>query len=158
MTQSTGRRRRLSGAQEKELWTRWKKGESLPAIGRALSTQSRCLYAVVARHGGIAPLPRTRSDRALTVSEREEISRGLAAEQTVRAIAARGGVRRRRSVARFSAMADANSIVPSGRTPRLGTGLGGPSAAGSPNSRRCAPWWQRSLLRSGRPNKSPGGW
>jgi IS30 family transposase len=45
------------------------------------------LYAVVARQGGIAPLPRTRSDHALTASDREDISRGLARKESARSIA-----------------------------------------------------------------------
>jgi len=86
LTVSTGRRRRLAREQQQELWRRWKRGESLVSIGRALATQRRCLYTVVARAGGIAPRPRTRADRALRFAEREEISRGLAAHQSVRAI------------------------------------------------------------------------
>jgi IS30 family transposase len=86
LTQSTGRRRRLSREQQHELWRRWKQGESLATIGRALATQRRCLYQVVARAGGIVPRPRTRAVRALSVVEREEISRGLAASQSIRAI------------------------------------------------------------------------
>jgi IS30 family transposase len=77
----------LSPAQERELWTRWQVGESLPTIGEALATQPRCLYAVVARRGGIAPTPRRRASRALSAGEREEISRGLAAGHRMQAIA-----------------------------------------------------------------------
>jgi len=87
LTASTGRRHRLSRAQERELWTRWKAGESLTRIGEALATQPRCLYTVVARRGGIAPPPRRRASRALSAAEREEISRGLAGGCGVRAIA-----------------------------------------------------------------------
>lgn len=81
------RYRRISAQQQRELWTRWKRGESLVTIGHALSIQPRCLYVVVARHGGIVPPHRTRSARMLSGTEREEISRGVAAGQGVREMA-----------------------------------------------------------------------
>jgi IS30 family transposase len=81
------RYRRLCAAQERELWARWKRGESVRSIERGLSLQPKALQGVVARHGGIAPAPRTRAPRVLSLGEREEISRGLAAGQSLRAIA-----------------------------------------------------------------------
>ena len=87
MTKATGCRHRLSGAQERELWARLKQGETLTAIGRTLATRVSSLYGLVRRHGGIAPPPRTRAPRVLTSLEREEISRGLAADDSSRVIA-----------------------------------------------------------------------
>lgn len=87
MTKSLGVRHRLSAAQERELWTRWKQGETLTAIGQSFALQVSSLYGVVRRHGGIAPAPRTRAPRVLSACEREEISRGVAAGQALRAIA-----------------------------------------------------------------------
>ena len=60
-----------------ELWNRWQRGESLKAIGRAFGKPSSSIYFQLAPHGGIRPAPRRRSRLALTLSEREEISRGL---------------------------------------------------------------------------------
>lgn len=68
----------LSSTQKKELWRRWKKGESLSEIGRALGKHAGSIHGVVKANGGIVPGARTRSTRMLSVSEREEISRGLA--------------------------------------------------------------------------------
>jgi len=62
-------------------------GESLKAIGRAFGKPSSSIYNQVAPHGGIRPAPRRRSRLALTVSEREEISRGIAAHQSARSMA-----------------------------------------------------------------------
>ena len=57
------------------------------AIGRAFSKPSSSIYFQLAPHGGIRPAPRRRSRLALTLSEREEISRGIAAAQSARSMA-----------------------------------------------------------------------
>ena len=72
-------RRGFTAAEKTELWDRWQRGESLNAIGRAFGKPSSSIYFQVAPHGGIRPAPRRRSRLSLTLSEREEISRGLAA-------------------------------------------------------------------------------
>jgi transcription antitermination factor NusG len=51
-------------AEKTELWDRWKRGESLKAIGRALGKQSSSIYFLVAPHGGIRPAERRRSKLA----------------------------------------------------------------------------------------------
>jgi len=80
-------RRGFTTAEKTELWDRWRRGESLKAIGRAFGKPSSSIYNQVAPHGGIRPAPRRRSRLALTVSEREEISRGIAAHQSARSMA-----------------------------------------------------------------------
>ena len=82
-----GFRRGFSAAEKTELWDRWQRGESLKAIGRAFGKPSSSIYFQVAPHGGIRPPPRSRSRLALTLSEREEISRGIAAHQSARSMA-----------------------------------------------------------------------
>jgi len=74
-------------AEKAELWERWQRGESLKAIGRAFNKPSSSIYSQFAPYGGICPRPKQRSVQALTVSEREEISRGIAAHQSMRRIA-----------------------------------------------------------------------
>jgi len=81
----------LSPEQKRELWRRWKAGESLSEIGRALGRQAGSIHGVVAANGGYVPAPRRRSARVLSLAEREEISRGLAGGLSVRAIARRSG-------------------------------------------------------------------
>jgi IS30 family transposase len=72
--------------QKAELWRRWREGESLNAIGRALGRISKMVHYVVAGAGGIPPVPRQRALRALTLVDRETISRGLATGTSLRAI------------------------------------------------------------------------
>ena len=79
----------LSPEQKRELWSRWKVGESLSEIGRALGKQPGSIHGVVAANGGYVPAVRRRSPRVLTISEREEISRGLAEGASLRRIAGR---------------------------------------------------------------------
>ena len=62
-------------------------GESLKAIGRAFSKPSSSIYNQVGPHGGVRPAARRRSRLALTLSEREEISRSIAAHQSCRSMA-----------------------------------------------------------------------
>ena len=60
-------------------------------IGRALGKQAANVYAILATNGGCLPPVRHRSPRVLSLAEREEISRGLAAQASLRAIAGRLG-------------------------------------------------------------------
>ena len=82
-----GCKRGYSAAEKTEMWDRWQRGESLTAIGRAFGKASSSVYFQIAPHGGIRPTPRRRSRLALTPWEREEISRGIAAHESVRSIA-----------------------------------------------------------------------
>ena len=80
-------RRGFSTSEKTELWDRWQRGESLKAIGRAFGKPSSSIYFQLAPYGGIRPAPRRRSLLALTLSEREEISRGIVAQQSIRSMA-----------------------------------------------------------------------
>lgn len=77
----------LSASQKAELWQRWKDGQSLSEIGSALNKHPASVYTIVAANGGIVPVQRCRSRFALRLEEREEISRGLAANCSIREIA-----------------------------------------------------------------------
>jgi DNA-binding CsgD family transcriptional regulator len=79
--------RGFTAAEKTELWDRWKRGESLKAIGRAFGKPSSSIYFLVAPHGGIRPALRRRSRLALTLPKREEISRGITAHQSAQSIA-----------------------------------------------------------------------
>ncbi len=81
----------LSDAQKREVWRRWKEGQSLSEIGRALGKVPGSIHGVVAANGGYVPSQRKRAASALTFAEREEISRGLAADESLRSIATRLG-------------------------------------------------------------------
>lgn len=87
-----GRKRRgYSVVERRELWDRWKRGESVTEIARALDRAPGTIHCTLRELGGVVPLVRRRSRLALTVSEREEISRGLSAGESARGVAARLG-------------------------------------------------------------------
>ena len=83
------RRRRLyfTSAQKTEIWDRWQRGESMSSIGRSFDRDSSSIYPLLSRAGGIRPAVRKRSRLALTLLEREIISRGVAAYRSLRSIA-----------------------------------------------------------------------
>ena len=73
--------------QKADIWDRWQRGESMSSIGRRFDRNSSSIYPLLARTGGIRPPERRRSRFALTLTEREEISRGLRVQLSLRAIA-----------------------------------------------------------------------
>ncbi len=81
----------LSWAEQSELWQRWRQGESIREISRALGCRYGLAHKVVCAHGGIAPVPSRRAARTLSAAQREEISRGLSARMSLRQIARRIG-------------------------------------------------------------------
>jgi len=82
-------RRRIYFTQDQkaEIWDRWRRGESMSSIGRGFDRDSSSIYPLLSRTGGIRPPERKRSLLALTLVEREIISRGIASSQSVRSIA-----------------------------------------------------------------------
>src|SRR5688572_6768379 len=87
MVQRSGRG--LSEREKRSLWEKWRRGQSLSEIGRALGKHAGSIYGMLAAHGGITPSDRVRSEGALSLREREEISRFLAKGLTIRSIATR---------------------------------------------------------------------
>ena len=81
-----GRRFGLSAEQKVEVWRRWGAGQTLHEIGRAFGKEHSSIRCLVSRHGGFVPAVRRRSLLALTLREREEISRGLAGGSSIREI------------------------------------------------------------------------
>jgi len=69
------------------MWDRWQAGDSLHEIARLFDRPHSSVRGIFARAGGMRPPPRGRSARSLTLAEREEISRGLAAGRSMRSIA-----------------------------------------------------------------------
>jgi DNA-binding CsgD family transcriptional regulator len=84
-----GRRHGLSAEQNADIWRRWKLGESFHEIGRAFNKGHGSIQFLLSKYGGIAPAIRRRLDRALTLAEREEISRSIVSGSSVREIARR---------------------------------------------------------------------
>ncbi len=87
------RRPRIHYPEEQKtlMWDRWQQGESLHAIADLFDRYHSSIAGVLGRTGGIRPAQRKRSRLALTLAEREEISRGLARLQSMRSIAAQLG-------------------------------------------------------------------
>ena len=75
-------------SQKALMWERWQKGESLQQIAQLFDRNHSSIQGILAATGGIRPAPRSRSRWALTLAEREEISRALVAGQSMRSIAA----------------------------------------------------------------------
>ncbi len=82
-------RRRIyySAAQRAEIWDRWQRGEPMSSIGRRFDRHSSSVFSLISPTGGIRPVDRTRGKLALSLHEREEISRGLSIRRSLRAIA-----------------------------------------------------------------------
>jgi IS30 family transposase len=117
----------FTNAQRQELWDRYQRGESLNAIARALGKRSSSIYNHLRPTGGIRPVVRKRSRLALTLAEREEISRGIAAEDSIREIARTLGrapstvsreVRRNGGYARYRAVEADKSAWNRGKRPK----------------------------------------
>ena len=82
-------RRRIyySAAQRSEIWDRWQAGESMSSIGRRFDRESSSVFSVISPTGGIRPAARQRARQALSLGEREEISRGLSTRCSLRSMA-----------------------------------------------------------------------
>lgn len=81
------KRWRLSPAEKIDIWHRWKCGQSQHEIGRACGRPHPTIRKLLLPCGGIAPAARRRSRLALTLAEREDISRGIASDSSIREIA-----------------------------------------------------------------------
>jgi len=81
----------LSAVEQDEVWARWRRGESLRLIARRLGKRGPSVRAFVLQTGGVQRHPPRRAQRCLSMAEREEISRGVAAGEPCRQIAARLG-------------------------------------------------------------------
>ena len=82
---------KYTAEQKAEIWGRWQQGESLNSIGRLFDRPSSSIFNMLAPTGGIRPSVRKRSRLALTLAEREEISRGIVSNRSLRTIAAQLG-------------------------------------------------------------------
>jgi IS30 family transposase len=84
-----GKRFGFSAIEKDKIWSCWKAGQSLHEIGRAFDKPHSSIRCLLLPRGGIPPITRRRSRLALTLAEREDISRGLASGSSLREIARR---------------------------------------------------------------------
>ena len=118
-----------SEAQKALMWDRWSKGDTLHEIAKLFDRHHPSIRRVIAASGGIRPPERKRCSRALSLKEREEISRAIVAGETIRAIAARLG-RAPSTVSREIARnGGAERYRASEAARHVGTGPAGPSGA-----------------------------
>lgn len=81
----------MPDAHKREVWDRWAKGEPISDIGRAVCRPPGSIFTILRDRGGFAPPVRTRRVEFLSLAEREEAFRGLAAGEPIRAMARRLG-------------------------------------------------------------------
>ena len=117
-----------SASQRALIWERWQKGETLHEIAGLFDRYHSSIQRIVAETGGIRPADRRRSRCALTLSEREEISRGVVAGRSIRSIAASLGrasstisreIRRNGGLARYRANQADQAAWDRARRPKL---------------------------------------
>jgi len=82
---------RFTDEERVEVWDRWQAGDGYRLIGRDLGRSAASIRAFVESWGGVRPQPRRRSPGHLSLLEREEISRGVAAGDSLRMVATRLG-------------------------------------------------------------------
>ncbi len=147
----------LTAEQKRDMWSRWKAGQSLSEIGRALGRERSAIHRMVATTGGYVPVDRRRSPRVLSLPEREEISRGLAEGISLRMIAARAGrapstisreIARHGERHRYRAIAADERAWQRSRRPKR---------ASSPARRRCGSSWRASSRSTGHRSRSRAG-
>lgn len=124
-------------SQKALMWERWKAGWTLHEIAKLFDRSHGSVRGILAQTGGIHPPERHRSRLALTLAEREEISRALVTGHSIRVIAARI----ERAPSTVSREIERNGGRAGYRAhqadSKLGTGHTAPSAA---NCLRTAPW------------------
>jgi len=146
-----------SDSQKALMWERWKKGESLQQIAQLFDRNHSSISRILAETGGIRPAQRCRSQFALSLAEREEILRALAAGRSIRSIASQLGRLHQPSAVRSSATV-ARAATARPRPTRLpGIGHFGPRLANWWRSENWPTLWLVSFNCNGHHSKSLGG-
>jgi transposase, IS30 family len=81
----------LPSERRQQVWERWRAGDSISAISREVGSPPGSIFSILLPFGGIYQAPQRRRPGALSLAEREEISRGLAAGESYRGIGRRLG-------------------------------------------------------------------
>ena len=140
-------------SQRSLMWDRWQKGESLQQIAQLFDRHHSAVQGILVKSGGIRPPPRCRSRLALTLAEREEISRAVVAGQSMRAIATSLG-RAPSTISReIKRNGDRETYRANHADQAAGIGHVVPSPVNWWKTERWRASWQASSNRSGRRNK-----
>ena len=148
---------RFSEEERVEVWDRWQAGDANRLIGRDLGRSAASIRAFVESWGGVRPGVRSRSLRHLSLVEREEISRGVAAGDSLRMVATRLGRARRRSVGNWPVTVAGSGI---GFITLIGQRSAEPDVPNHRNSlniRSCVGWLRRNSPSGGHRNRSSSG-
>lgn len=73
------RPRPITAEEKRQMWARWKQGSSCAEIAGLLDRRRSTIWNVLSETGGVQPRQPKRAPSHLSTTEREEISRGLAA-------------------------------------------------------------------------------
>ena len=146
-----------SASQRALMWERWRKGEMLHQIARLFDRYHSSIQGILAESGGIRPTERRRARSALTLIEREEISRGIVEGRSTRAFAVVLG-RAPSTISREIRRNDGRKAIgPARPTRRRGIAA---VARRSVNWCRTESWpisWQANSAWRGRPSRLPAG-
>src|SRR5678816_2957237 len=146
-----------SDAQKAVMWERWKQGWTLHQIAQLFNRAHTSVQGILARTGGIRPPPRSRASTALTLAEREEISRSMAEGHSIRSIASRLG-RATSTVSReLSRNGGRAAYRASEADSAAWTRALRPKCCKLAKNRALAQIVTDSFGRCGRPSRSPGG-
>jgi hypothetical protein len=146
----------LSAQEQDEVWARWRQGESLRLIARRLGKRRPSVRAFVLQTGGVQQHPPRRASRCLSMAEREEISRGVAAGEPCRKIAESWAG----PVDGVAGAGQQRRPLPLPGSPLMGQPTAGSSDPNLPSwcwSRGCGRWWRPSWPCGGRRSRSPAG-
>jgi hypothetical protein len=152
-----GKRFGLSAIEKNDIWRRWKAGQTLHEIGRAFDKPHNSIRSVLLPRGGIPPIARRRSRLALTRSEREDISRGIASGSSIREMARHLDRAASTVAGRSHGMVAVPPIERMRRMTKPGSRPYGRRTAFWPCTGGCERWLRVNWSWIGRPNRFPGG-
>jgi hypothetical protein len=153
----SGNARRLSRADRAEIERRIWGGETFETAAAAVGCSTKSIQRFLALTGGLKRRLKVRSPLRLSLAEREELSRGLVAGDSLRAIAMRLRRAPRRSRARLRGADPAMAIAPGVPTARRSSGASDPSRRSLLSTRGCAVKWSGGCAPTGLRNRSPRG-
>ena len=149
---------RLSGVERSELWDRWEAGESQRSISRHLQRSPSTIRTQLMSAGWRRPSPPAEwCSLRLSLSEREEISRGLACDESLRSIAHRLGRAPATVSVRSRPTAAIWGIGPRWRIGHQGGERNGPRRRNLRSVQDCVRQLRRNWICGGHPVRSPGG-